>query len=65
MAVLPDGSRVMMLRGTSVRRFADGWLTYAADYFDTAPLSDPEILAASKAAGSTVTAADVARYRTS
>lgn len=23
------------LRGTSVRRFADGWLTYAADYFDT------------------------------
>ena len=26
------------LRGTSVRRFADGWLTYAADYFDTAAL---------------------------
>jgi hypothetical protein len=24
------------LRGTSVRRFTDGWLTYAADYFDTA-----------------------------
>ena len=24
------------VRGTSVRRFADGWLTYAADYFDTA-----------------------------
>jgi hypothetical protein len=27
------------LRGTSVRRFADGWLTYAADYFDTAALA--------------------------
>jgi hypothetical protein len=26
------------LRGTSVRRFADGWVTYAADYFDTAAL---------------------------
>ena len=26
------------LRGTSVRRFADGWMTYAADYFDTAAL---------------------------
>jgi hypothetical protein len=29
------------LRGTSVRRFADGWLAYAADYFDTAVRSDP------------------------
>jgi hypothetical protein len=27
------------LRGTSVRRFADGWVTYAADYFDTAALT--------------------------
>ena len=26
------------LRGTSVRRFADGWVTYAVDYFDTAAL---------------------------
>ena len=26
------------LRGASVRRFADGWMTYAADYFDTAAL---------------------------
>jgi hypothetical protein len=26
------------LRGTSVRRFADGWVTYAIDYFDTAAL---------------------------
>ena len=63
MAVLPDGNRVMMLRGTTVRRFADGWLTYAADYFDTAPLGDAEIIAAGRAAGSTLTAADVARYR--
>ena len=27
-------------RGTSVRRFADGFVTYAADYYDTAPHSD-------------------------
>jgi len=63
MAVLPDGQRVMMMRGTSVRRFVDGWLVYAADYFDTAPLSDADILAASQAAGSTITIADVLRYR--
>lgn len=63
LAVLPDGNKVMMLRGTSVRRFSDGWLVYAADYFDTAPLSDPEILAASQAAGSTITLADVLKYR--
>jgi len=40
MAVLADGSHGMMLRGTSVRRFSDGWVVYAADYFDTAPLVD-------------------------
>ncbi len=65
MAVLPGGSRSMMLRGTSVRRFSGGWLVYAADYFDTAPLADPEIVAASQAAGSTITAADVLRHRSS
>ncbi len=64
MAVLPDASRVMMLRGTSVRRFADGWLVYAADYFDTAPLGDPEIQAASVAAGSTITLDDIVKHRT-
>ena len=43
--LLFDGSTAVQewvhgsLRGTSVRRFADGWLTYAADYFDTAALS--------------------------
>ena len=65
MAVLPDASRVMLVRGTSVRRFADGWVTYAADYFDTAPLADDEIKAAARAAGSTLTAADVAQHRSS
>jgi len=64
MAVLPDGGRVMMLRGTSVRRFSDGWIVYAADYFDTAPLADPEIQAASLAAGSTITLEDIMRHRT-
>ena len=65
MAVAPDGTRTMMLRGTSVRRYADGWVVYAADYFDTAPLADPDIQAAGVAAGATITAADIIRYRQS
>jgi hypothetical protein len=52
-----------MFRGTSVRRFVDGWIVYAADYFDTAPLADPAISGAGLAAGSTLTAADIARHR--
>ena len=64
MAVAADGTRTMMLRGTSVRRYADGWVVYAADYFDTAPLADPGIQAAGVAAGSTITGADIVRYRT-
>ncbi len=63
MAIQPDGTRVMVMRGTSVRKFADGWLVYAADYFDTAPLGDAEIVAASHAAGSTITGADMAKHR--
>lgn len=63
-AVQPDGRRVPMTRGTSVRRYADGWLVYAADYFDTAPFADPDIQAAGVAAGSTLTPADIARHRT-
>jgi len=51
MAVQPDGSRVFMTRGTSVRRRTDGQIMYAADYFDTASLSDPDIQAAAAAAG--------------
>lgn len=64
MAVAPDGSRTMMLRGTSVRRYSDGWVVYAADYFDTAPLADPDIQAAGIAAGATITANDIMKYRT-
>ena len=63
MAVAPDGTRTMMLRGTSVRRYAEGWVVYAADYFDTAPLADPDIAAAAVAAGSTISSADIMRYR--
>ena len=63
LAVLPDGNKVMMVRGTSVRRFVGGWLVYAADYFDTALLGDSDILAASQAAGSTITLDDVLKYR--
>lgn len=65
MAIQPDDSRVFMTRGTSVRRRgADGLIVYAADYFDTASLIDPDVQAAAIAAGSTITADDIARYRT-
>lgn len=64
MAVQPDGRRVFMTRGTSVRRREDGLVTYAADYFDTASLTDPGIEAAATAAGSTITDDDIARHRT-
>ncbi len=63
MAVQPDGSRVFMARGTSVRRRTDGQIVYAADYYDTASLSDPEVQAAARAAGRDITAADIARHR--
>lgn len=66
MAIQPDASRVFMTRGTSVRRRdADGLVTDAADYFDTASLMDSSVQAAARAAGSTITADDIARYRTS
>jgi len=65
MAIQPDGSRVFMSRGTSVRRRGvDGLITYAADYFDTASLMDPDVQAAAIAAGSTVGVDDIVRYRT-
>jgi hypothetical protein len=32
-------SSTVSLRGTSVRRFVDGLVAYAADYYDTAPLT--------------------------
>jgi hypothetical protein len=37
-ATLEDGSEVALTRGCSVRRMRDGWMVYAADYFDTWPL---------------------------
>jgi hypothetical protein len=64
MAVQPDGSRVFMTRGTSVRRREDGLVVYAADYFDTASLIEPEIQAAARVAGSTITEDDLAGHRT-
>ncbi len=64
MAIQPDGARVPITRGTSVRRSVDGWVVYAADYLDTAPLSDPAVQAASLAAGSSITTDDILRYRT-
>jgi len=63
MALLPDGSKVEMTWGASVRRFKDGWLVYAADYFDAFSMQKPEVLAASSAIGSTITLEDIMKYR--
>lgn len=63
MAVLPTGDRVPMTRGTSVRRYRDGSTVYAADYFDTATVMTPEVMAASVACGSRITVDDIMRYR--
>lgn len=63
MAVTPDGRRVPMTRGTSVRRYRDGWTVYAADYFDVATVFEPEVLKASVACGSTLAEADILKYR--
>ena len=52
-----------MLRGTSVRRYADGWVVYAADYFDTACLALPAFREAARAAGGTLTTGDIERFR--
>jgi hypothetical protein len=52
-----------MTRGTSVRRYSDGWTVYAADYFDTATIMTPTVMAASVACGSTISVDDIMRYR--
>ena len=62
-AVTSSGARVPMTRGTSVRRYRDGSTVYAADYFDTATLTRPEVLAASRECGSTLRVDDIMRYR--
>ena len=65
MAIQPDSSRTFMTRGTSVRRRgADGLLTYAADYFDSGIADGPRRAGRGAAAGLTVAADDIARYRT-
>ena len=63
MAVRPDGARVFLTRGTSVRRRSGGQIVYAADYYDTASLADPDVEATARAAGRNITADDVARHR--
>jgi hypothetical protein len=54
---------VFLTRGTSVRRRSGGQIVYAADYYDTASLADPDIEATARAAGRNITADDVARHR--
>ncbi|HEX9260664.1 MAG TPA: hypothetical protein VF855_14080 [Acidimicrobiales bacterium] len=63
LAGVPGGPPVPTLRGTTVRRYEDGWLVSNADYFDTAPLSDTDIQAALSAAGAMLTPEDIARHR--
>lgn len=63
MAVTPDDRRVPMTRGTSVRRYRDGSTYHAADYFDTATIMAPEVMAASVECGSRITIDDIMRYR--
>ncbi len=58
------GDRVNMAWGFSLRKFKDGWITYAADYFDTAAMADPAVQAVSTAIGSRITPEDIMRYRT-
>jgi len=62
-AVTSTGERVPMTRGTSVRRYKDGSTIYAADYFDIATLTTPEVLAASRDCGSTITTDDIMKYK--
>lgn len=56
---LPDGTVVPVVRGCSVRKFRDGKIVYACDYFDTHPLRSAEVQEMSAQAGSTVSASDV------
>lgn len=57
--VLADGSERIVNRGCSVRQYADGWIVYAADYFDTHPLRSAEVRAIGEAAGATIDASDL------
>lgn len=50
-------------RGVSVRRFRDGWITWACDVDDTATVMQPDVMAASVACGSRITIDDILRYR--
>lgn len=63
MAALPSGERVPMTRGTSVRRYRDGWTVYAADYFDTATVMTPTVMKASIECGSTIGVDDIMKWR--
>jgi hypothetical protein len=62
-AVVPGDAPAPVLRGTTVRRYDEGRLVSSTDYFDTAPLADPDIQVALAAAGWTLTEADIARHR--
>jgi hypothetical protein len=62
-ALPPGGGEVEMTWGASVRRFKDGWLVHAADYFDAFPLAREEVMAASQAAGATLGMEDILKYR--
>lgn len=56
---LPDGGERVINRGCSVRRYRDGWIVWAADYFDTHPLRSAEAMELGKAAGATIDGSDL------
>lgn len=57
------GEKVEMVWGFSVRKYRDGWIVYAADYFDTASMANPAVQAVGEAIGSSITLEDIMKYR--
>lgn len=63
MAIQSNGEKIFMVRGASIPRYENGYAVYAQDDFETAPMLDPAVQAASLAAGSIITPADIEKYR--
>ncbi|MFT5483391.1 MAG: hypothetical protein ACI9GW_002048, partial [Halieaceae bacterium] len=57
------GEKVEMVWGFSVRKCLDGWIVYAADYFDTASRANPAMQSVGEAIGSSITLEDIMKYR--
>jgi len=57
------GEKIEMVWGFSVRKYRDGWIVYAADYFDTASMANPAMQSVGEAIGSSITLEDIMKYR--